>query len=40
MRKWTTNATAIRDTRVGRLERWAVDRGWFWMANVLARWRR
>lgn len=39
MRRWTTNATALRDTRVGKWERWCVERGYYRLANVIARWR-
>lgn len=36
MRKWTTDGSAEADTRVGRVERWLVVRGWMTLANLIA----
>lgn len=39
MKHWSTDASAEADTRITALERWAVNRGWYWLANAIARWR-
>lgn len=39
MRSWKTDASPEADTRIGRVGRWAFNRGWLWLANLCARWR-